>query len=303
MTSAGYKVILETNLPGLPLKRGKVRDIYDLGDRLLVVATDRISAFDSVLGSGIPYKGQILTALSQFWFNFTADIAENHSLTCDLDEMPEDLKEFSEILQGRSMLVKKAEPIPVECVVRGYLAGSGFREYKKSGWISGVRLPHGLVEASRLPEPLFTPATKAKTGHDENITFDQMVEVAGEETADFLQERSLAIYEKAADYARTKGIIIADTKFEWGRIDDKIILIDELLTSDSSRFWPLKDYQPGQPQVSFDKQFVRDFLEASGWNKEPPAPALPEEIIQKTSEKYKEAYERLTGRRFGSGAF
>jgi len=303
MESAEYKVILETNIPGFPLKRGKVRDIYDLGDRLLILATDRISAFDSVLGSGIPYKGQILTALSQFWFNFTVDIAESHFLTCDLDEMPEELKEFREILQGRSMLVEKAGPIPVECVVRGYLAGSGFGEYKKTGWISGVKLPHGLVEASRLPEPLFTPATKAATGHDENISFEQMVKLVGEDMADFLQERSLAIYEKAADYARTRGIIIADTKFEWGRIDDKIILIDELLTPDSSRFWPLDEYEPGGLQVSFDKQFVRDFLEASGWNKEPPAPALPEEIVQKTSEKYKEAYERLTGKKFESGAF
>ena len=302
MESAEYKVILETNLPGFPLKRGKVRDIYDLGDRLLILATDRISAFDSVLGSGIPYKGQILTALSQFWFNFTADIAESHFLTCDLDETQEDLKKFREVLQGRSMLVEKAGPIPVECVVRGYLAGSGFGEYKKTGWISGVKLPHGLVEASRLPEPLFTPATKAATGHDENISFERMVEMVGEEIADFLQERSLAIYEKAADYARTRGIIIADTKFEWGRIDDKIILIDELLTPDSSRFWPLDEYEPGGPQVSFDKQFVRDFLEVSGWNKEPPAPVLPEEIIQKTSEKYKEAYERLTGKKFESGA-
>jgi phosphoribosylaminoimidazole-succinocarboxamide synthase len=302
MEAAGDKVILETNLPGFPLKRGKVRDIYDLGENLLILATDRISAFDSVLGSGIPHKGLILTALSRFWFDFTAQIAENHCLTCDLDEMPEGLKPYREILKGRSMLVKKAVPLPVECVVRGYLAGSAFREYKDVGCICGVRLPQGLVEASRLPEPLFTPATKARTGHDENITFEQMLELVGEKRADFLQEKSLAIYEKAADYARTRGIIIADTKFEWGQVDDTIILIDEVLTPDSSRFWPLNEYEPGRPQASFDKQFVRDYLEASGWNKEPPAPALPEEIVQKTSEKYIEAYERLTGKKFDSSA-
>jgi len=302
MESAENKVILETNLPGFPLKRGKVRDIYDLGETLLILATDRISAFDSVLGSGIPHKGQVLTALSQFWFDFTADIAENHLITCDPDRMPKKLSEFGEILQGRSMLVKKARPIPVECVVRGYLAGSGFREYEETGSICGVRLPHGLVEASRLPEPLFTPATKAGTGHDENITFDQMVELVDEERADFLQERSLAIYEKAADYARTRGIVIADTKFEWGQVDNETILIDEVLTPDSSRFWPLDQYEPGRPQVSFDKQFVRDFLETSGWDKEPPAPALPHDIIRKTSEKYIEGYERLTGKKFDRGA-
>lgn len=293
------KTVLETNLPGLRLlARGKVRDIYDLGDHLLIVATDRISAFDVVLPDGIPDKGKVLTALSAFWFKFTQPFTPSHFLTIDdaeiFNKRPA-LRKYQETLSGQSMLVKKAKVFPVECVVRGYLAGSGWKEYREINSICGIKLPAGLQESERLPEPIFTPSTKAVSGHDENITFTEMQKIAGASVAQILKERSLAIYEAAHRYALTKGVIISDTKFEWGEVNGAIILVDEVLTPDSSRFWPKDNYTPGLPQPSFDKQFVRDYLESVNWDKKPPAPKLPEEIIRKTSEKYLEAYRRITG--------
>ncbi|HIE52158.1 MAG TPA: phosphoribosylaminoimidazolesuccinocarboxamide synthase, partial [Armatimonadetes bacterium] len=252
------EVLLETNLPGVPLlKRGKVRDIYDLGDCLLIVATDRISAFDCVLPTGIPGKGKILTGLSQFWFEYTADLVPNHLLSTNVADFPPPLLDYAEQLEGRAMLVRKAEVVPVECVVRGYLAGSAWREYRETGSICGLSLPPDLREADQLSEPLFTPATKAATGHDENITFDQVVELAGADLAAELREKSLALYRRAAAYARERGFLIADTKFEFGRVGGELIVVDEMLTPDSSRFWDVNDYQPGRPQEAFDKQFVR----------------------------------------------
>ncbi len=288
-------MLLETNLPLKLYSRGKVRDIYILDDTLLVIATDRISAFDCVLPNGIPHKGRVLNQLSAYWFDYTKDIIENHMLSIDLEDFPPELKEYSGELEGRSMLVKKTERIDIECVVRGYLAGSGWREYQESGLVCGVELPSGLVESDKLPEPIFTPAMKSSTGHDENISQDHMAEIIGGSLAGKLKQISLRIYEKASLLAEEKGIIIADTKFEYGLLGGEVILIDEVLTPDSSRFWPVDGYERGRSQKSFDKQFVRDYLDGLGWDKKPPAPELPEDVVKKTSEKYLEAYRRLTG--------
>ncbi len=291
-------VVLRTELNHLTLKgRGKVRDIYDLGDRLLIVATDRISAFDVVMPDPIPDKGRVLTQLSRFWFNLTKEIAPNHLISTEAKDFPEECQPYQEILRDRSMWVMKTEVLPIECVVRGYLAGSGWEEYQKTGEVCRIVLPKGLRESSKLEEPIFTPATKAEMGlHDENITFERMEAIVGKERARQLKSLSLAIYKKARDVAEGRGILIADTKMEFGMRDGKLILIDELLTPDSSRFWPKEGYQPGRAQASFDKQFLRDYLLSIRWDKNPPAPRLPEEIIRKTREKYLDAYERLVGR-------
>jgi phosphoribosylaminoimidazole-succinocarboxamide synthase len=290
-------VLLETDLPNRA-HRGKVRDTYDLGDgRLLMVATDRISAFDVILPSGIPDKGAVLTQMSAFWFTLTRDVVPNHLIRLadgsEADELPFELP--AEI-RGRSLIVKKAERLDVECVVRGYLAGSAWAAYKETGRVFGLRLPPDLKESEALPEPIFTPTTKAEEGHDEPISFSDLVQEIGPEQATAVRLRSLALYKYAAQYARQRGIVIADTKFEFGLVDGEPIVIDEMLTPDSSRFWPASEYEPGRPQHSFDKQFVRDWLTQSGWNKQPPAPTLPEDIIEKTAQRYREAYERLTGR-------
>jgi phosphoribosylaminoimidazole-succinocarboxamide synthase len=290
-------VLLHTNIPKLELHvSGKVRDVYDLDrEHLLFVATDRISAFDYVLATGIPHKGQVLTQISLFWFDFLRDIVANHLVTADVDRYPESARNYSDQLRGRSMMVLRADMIPVECVVRGYLSGSAWKEYKTGGSVCGIALPSGLKESDRLPEPIFTPAMKATTGHDENISFEKMVEIAGADTSVELRALSLRIYTAAAEYAREKGILIADTKFEFGRTQKGITLADEVLTPDSSRFWPADQYQPGRAQDSYDKQYVRDYLEEIRWAKQPPAPALPVGVVRKTSEKYLEAYQRLTG--------
>ena len=294
--------VLETNIEGLEPSRGKVRDIYDLGDKLLIVATDRISAFDVVMSNGIPYKGIVLTQISRFWFNFLSDEVEHHLISDDVAGFPEPFCNYSEQLANRSMLVKKGEVLPVECVVRGYLAGSGWKEYQQSGTVCGQQLPAGLKQCQKLPELIFTPATKAERGtHDENISFEKCVDIIGEEAATYVRDKSTEIFEKASAYAESKGIILADTKFEWGWIDDKIILIDEVLTPDSSRFWPADKYRPGRDQESFDKQFVRNYLESIHFDKSGPGVELPEDIQAKTSEKYIEAYERLTGKKFQFG--
>lgn len=288
----------QVNLPDHHLVgRGKVRDIYEIGDHLLIIATDRISAFDYVLASGIPNKGSILTQMSLFWFERIEEIVPHHLVTAKVEEFPADLQPYARLLAGRSMLVKKSEVFPVECVVRGYLAGSGWKEYRQSRSVCGIGLAAGLPESARLEEPLFTPATKATTGHDENISFERMVDLIGQDTAERLREISLAIYCKARDYAASKGFIIADTKFEFGTYQGDIILIDEVLTPDSSRFWLASDYQPGKPQQPFDKQFVRNYLEEIQWNKKPPAPELPDWVVEATSRKYMDAFERLTGRK------
>jgi len=294
--------LLQTNFPDLELyASGKVRDIYRVdNDYLLFVATDRISAFDYVLASGIPRKGEVLTQLSLFWFDFLKDTVSNHLVTANVEEYPEQIRRYSADLRGRSMLVRRAEMAPVECVVRGYLSGSGWKEYKATGAVCGIKLPAGLHESDKLPEPIFTPATKAVSGHDENISFDHMVNIVGRELSEKLREISLRIYSQAADYALERGIIIADTKFEFGTSAKGLILADEVLTPDSSRFWPAEKYTPGAAQESFDKQFVRDYLEQIKWNKQPPAPALPEEVQNRTTEKYVEAYRRLTGRELGN---
>jgi len=277
--------------------RGKVRDIYDLGDRLLIVATDRISAFDVVMPNPIPDKGRILTQLSGFWFNLTKGIVPNHILSIEVKDYPKECQPYQEMLRDRSMLVVKTEVLPVECVVRGYLSGSGWEEYQKTGEVCGIKLPKGLLESSRLEEPIFTPATKAEMGlHDENISFEKVEKTIGRDFAKKMKSLSLAIYKKARDFAEQRGILIADTKMEFGVKAGKLILIDELLTPDSSRFWPRDEYQPGGPQRSFDKQFLRDYLLSIRWNKNPPAPQLPEEIVKKTREKYLEAYEKLVGK-------
>jgi phosphoribosylaminoimidazole-succinocarboxamide synthase len=290
-------VLTETELPGIErYARGKVRDIYDLGAHLLIVATDRISAFDYILPTGIPDKGRVLTQLSIFWFDFLKDLCPNHFLTAAVDEYPAALRPFRDQLEGRSMLVRRARMIDVECVARGYLAGSGWKDYRATGAICGIALPPGLVESARLPEPVFTPATKAQSGHDENISFQNVASMIGLELAERLRDLTLAIYRRAAGYAETRGIVIADTKFEFGFIGAELVLGDEVLTPDSSRFWPRATYQPGGPQFSYDKQYVRDYLESIRWDKQPPAPALPEEVARNTSEKYKEAYQALTGR-------
>ncbi len=289
-------VLLETYLPGVKLfSRGKVRDVYELGDKLLVVATDRLSAFDVVMREGIPYKGRVLTQLSCFWFNFIKDEIPHHFITAEVAGYPPELYPFADQLEGRSMLVEKARTFPIECVVRGYLAGSGWKEYRTMGTVCGIKLPPGLSEASRLENPIFTPSTKAQVGHDENITWEDMVARVGKGAAEKLRDLSLGLYRKSREFAEGRGIIIADTKFEWGLKDDQVILIDEVLTPDSSRFWPLHDYAPGKAQPSFDKQFVRDYLESLHWNKQPPPPPLPPEVVEKTSEKYREAYRLLTG--------
>jgi len=289
--------VYQTDIPSLQLlNRGKVRDIYDLGDKLLLVASDRLSAFDVVMPTPIPYKGRVLTALSYFWFDLLGDEIETHIVDQPLSGLIPDYEKYADQLEGRSTPARKAEPALIECVVRGYLAGSGWKEYQESGTVCGIDLPDGLQESSKLPEPIFTPATKAASGHDENISFERAVEVVGQELAEELRSKSLAIYNKAAEFARSKGIIIADTKFEFGCADDRTILIDEVLTPDSSRFWPLEGYGPGKSQPSYDKQFVRDYLSTLDWDKEPPGPELPPEIVQKTSEKYLEAVELLTGK-------
>ncbi len=292
-------IVLKTHIPDLKLfSRGKVRDLYELNNELIIVTTDRISAFDCVLPSGIPYKGKVLTALSEHWFNLTSDIISNHIITTDTNSFPEILNKYEGELRGRSMLVRKVDNIAVECVVRGYLAGSAWKEYREKGSISGIKLGRGLKEAEELGEPIFTPATKATSGHDVNITEEEVERIVGKETCQMLREKSLEIYSLASDYARRRGIIISDTKMEFGFLDDELILIDELLTPDSSRFWPLEDYEPGRVQKSFDKQYVRDYLEGIVWEKKPPAPSLPEEVIRKTSEKYLEAYRRIIGKPF-----
>jgi len=297
MQTNHQSVLTVTRLPGAKLfSRGKVRDVYEAGaGQLLVVATDRLSAFDVVMGEGIPGKGWVLTQLSCFWFEMFGKSFPNHFLSSKLGDYPSELRAFADQLDGRSMLVRKAEPFPVECVVRGYLAGSGLKEYRATGKVCGIELPAGLSEGSKFDQPIFTPATKATTGHDENITWEETVSTVGRETAQKLRDYSLQLYSAARDYAAGRGIIIADTKFEWGRGGDDILLIDEVLTPDSSRFWPQEGYQPGKPQPSFDKQFVRDYLESLRWNKQPPPPPLPPEVVEKTSEKYWQAYSLLTG--------
>jgi phosphoribosylaminoimidazole-succinocarboxamide synthase len=291
-------VISTTEFKSLTLKgRGKVRDIYDLGHQLLIVATDRISAFDVIMPNPIPEKGRILTQLSRFWFELTHGIVPNHVISTEVNDFPKEVLPYREVLMGRSMFVEKADPLPVECVVRGYLSGSGWEEYRKGGEVCGIRLPKGLVESSRLDEPIFTPATKAEVGlHDENIPFEKVEKVVGKDLAQKLRAISLEIYKKARDFAAAKGILIADTKMEFGIKNGNLILIDELLTPDSSRFWPKDEYKPGGPQKSFDKQFLRDYLLSIKWNKTPPAPQLPEEVVLKTQQKYREAYEKLVGK-------
>ncbi len=290
-------VLLETNFFDLPLRaRGKVRDIYELDDDLLFVATDRISAFDCILGSGIPCKGRVLTQTSLFWFDFLKDLIPSHVVTADLRKYPARLATLNVFLDGRSMIVKKAKMIEVECVARGYLSGSAWKEYQVQGTVCGIKLVPGLRESERLPEPIFTPATKAQTGHDENVSFEQIALTIGAELAARLRDLTLAIYKRAADYAAGRGLILADTKFEFGFIGDELVLADEALTPDSSRYWPADGYKPGGPQPSFDKQYVRDYLETLKWNKRPPAPTLPADVVRKTSEKYQEAYRRLTGK-------
>jgi phosphoribosylaminoimidazole-succinocarboxamide synthase len=290
-------VILQTDFPDLELRAsGKVRDVYQLDDqRLLFIATDRISAFDYVLATGIPHKGRVLTQISLFWFDFLSDIVPNHFITADIDNYPPALTKYADQLRGRSMIVQRADMFPVECVVRGYISGSAWKEYQATGKVCGIPLPAGLRESEAFPEPIFTPATKAVTGHDENISFARMCEILGAEASSHLREISLRIYKKAAAYARQRGIIIADTKFEFGRTAKGITLADEVLTPDSSRFWPAAKYAPGRGQESYDKQYVRDYLEEIRWNKQPPAPALPAEVASRTSEKYLDAYLQITG--------
>ncbi len=293
------KIVVRTDLTGLTLKgRGKVRDIYDFGDTLLIVATDRISAFDVVMPNPIPDKGRILTQLSKFWFEFTKEIMPNHVLSFDVKDFPKECHQYRETLENRSMLVVKTEVLPIECIVRGYLSGSGWEEYRKTGAVCGIPLPQGLKESDKLTEPIFTPSTKAEQGfHDVNITYEEMERIVGKEIAKQLRTLSIEIYIKARDYAEERGILIADTKMEFGMKDGKLMLIDELLTPDSSRFWPKNEYRPGGSQKSFDKQFLRDYLLSINWNKTPPAPDLPEEVVRRTREKYLEAYERLAGER------
>ena len=290
------EALLKTDLP-FPVRRGKVRDVYDLGDTLLIVATDRISAFDVVMPNGIPDKGRILTALSLFWFEKFANRVENHLVAWNVNRYPAKLQPFAQQIEGRSMLVRKADVVPIECVARGYLAGSGWKEYQKSQSVCGVALPAGLRQGDKLPSPIFTPATKEQSGHDMNISFEEAARRVGRDTANDLREKTLTLYSMAAEYAAERGVIIADTKFEFGRLPNgKLILVDEVLTPDSSRFWPVEEYSPGKDQPSFDKQFVRNYLESIPWNKTPPAPELPPKVVDGTRRRYLEAYERLTGR-------
>ena len=294
MASPKMSVISQTDFPALKLRgRGKVRDIYELGDRLLIVATDRLSAFDVVLPTPIPDKGRVLTQLSLFWFDKLADVVPNHILSAK--HFDGELAPYAAALEGRAMLVRKTEPVPIECVVRGYISGSGWKDYQKSGAICGIPLPAGLHESDKLPQPIFTPSTKATTGHDENISFEETVSRVGKPLAERLRDTTLEIYKRAAEHAAARGIINADTKFEFGLIGNELIWIDEALTPDSSRFWPASQYVPGKAQPSFDKQYVRDYLERIGWNKQPPAPALPPDVVEGTREKYREAYQRITG--------
>jgi phosphoribosylaminoimidazole-succinocarboxamide synthase len=295
-------ILIQTELEGLTLlARGKVRDIYELDDeRLVFVASDRISAFDYILATGIPDKGKVLTQLSVFWFEFLKDIVGNHLLTANFSDYPRELRPYEEQLRGRSMIVKRAKMIPIECVVRGYLSGSGWKDYQSTGAVCGIELPNGLRESDPLPQPIFTPAIKATSGHDENIPFEEAARQIGADLATQLRDLSLAIYKKSALYARERGIILADSKFEFGHVGGRLVLADEVFTPDSSRFWPAATYAPGGPQQSFDKQFVRDYLESIRWNKQPPAPALPDDVARKTSEKYKEAFRQLTGRELES---
>ena len=291
------KVLLQTNFPKLKLfAKGKVRDIYEVGDNLLLVSTDRLSAFDVIMNQGIPYKGMVLTKISEFWFNYTKDIIPNHLITADVEKYPIECKEYTEDLRDRSMLVKKAKVVPIECIVRGYISGSGWNDYSKTGAISGITLPKGLLESEKFSEPIFTPSTKAEIGqHDENISAEEATKIVDKDTFNKVKEATIKIYKKSSEYALTKGIIIADTKFEFGKVKDQIILVDEVLTPDSSRFWPLDKYEKGKGQESYDKQFVRDYLLSIKFNKQPPPPPLPEDIIQKTSEKYFDIYKKLTG--------
>jgi phosphoribosylaminoimidazole-succinocarboxamide synthase len=289
--------VFETNFPTLKLlRRGKVRDIYDLGEHLLIVATDRLSAFDVILPQPIPHKGSVLTQISNYWFGLMSEVIPNHLILTGVDRFPAECLPYRGQLAGRSIVVKKAKPLPVECIVRGYLSGSGWNEYRQSRAVCGIRLPDGLVESSKLPEPIFTPSTKAEVGHDENITFERTVSMIGRQTAEQVRRATLTVYARACELAEARGIIIADTKMEFGLFEGDLILIDELLTPDSSRFWPAASYRPGAAQESFDKQFVRDYLLSIHFNKRPPAPAIPEEVIRKTSELYREALRRLTGR-------
>ena len=298
MSPIETSVITETGISGLETyARGKVRDVYAVDDsRLLFIATDRISAFDYILQTGIPDKGKVLTQLSIFWFDFLRDLTPTHFLTANVDEYPEAIRVHRKQLEGRSMLVKRARMVEIECVVRGYLAGSGWKEYQKSGTVCGIPLPAGLRDGDQLPEPIFTPATKAQTGHDENVSFEHVTSLIGVDLATRLRDLTLEIYSRAAKYAASRGVIIADTKFEFGFVGDELVLGDEVLTPDSSRFWPADTYKPGGAQNSYDKQYVRDYLESIHWNKQPPAPALPDEVARKTSEKYRQAYKVITGR-------
>ncbi len=289
------KVLTESRLPGVPLfSRGKVRDVYEADGKLLIVATDRLSAFDVVMKEGIPDKGYVLTQLSLFWLRKLADVLPHHLITAEVNDYPKVLHPFRDQIEGRSMLVRRAEALPIECVARGYLAGSGWKEYRSQGTVCGIRLPSGLREADRLPEPIFTPATKAQTGHDENISFEEAAHRVGKETAQKVRDFTLALYGRGRDYAEQRGLILADTKFEFGFFDGQLILIDEALTPDSSRFWPTNGYQPGRSQPSFDKQFVRDYLESLPWDKQPPPPPLPPKIIERTAEKYRKSLRLLT---------
>lgn len=288
----------DTNFIDLPVYiKGKVRNVYDLGDKLLIVVTDRISAFDVVFPNLIPNKGKVLNSISEFWFNYTRDVVGNHVVTTDVSEYPEGLSKFKEELQGRSMLVKKIKMVEAECIVRGYLEGSGLKDYKNTGCVCGIKLPEGLRQADKLPEPIFTPSTKAAQGHDENVSFESLCNIIGTELANKLKDLSLALYNKASQYAESKGIILADTKFEFGILDGKLVVGDEMFTPDSSRFWDMNDYEPGRAQKSFDKQFVREYLETIDWDKKPPAPNLPDDVVRNTELKYLEAYEKLTGKK------
>jgi phosphoribosylaminoimidazole-succinocarboxamide synthase len=292
-------VILQTKIPHASVRHGKVRDVYDLGDKILLVASDRLSAFDVIMKTGIPHKGQVLTQISKFWFSFLSGVVENHIITDDVKQYPKPFCDHADQLVGRSMLVKKTSVLPIECIVRGYITGSGWKEYQKEGSICGVRLPVGLKQCDKLPEPIFTPSTKAEQGkHDENISFDETIKILGRQKAEYIRDKSIQVFEKASAYAESRGIILADTKFEWGVYNHKIILIDEVLTPDSSRFWPKDKYQPGRDQESFDKQFVRNYLEDIKFNKSGPGVELPADIVEKTAAKYIEAYEKLTGKKF-----
>ena len=291
-------IVTKTDLPLKAFKKGKVRDVYETNDKLLLIVTDRISAFDFVLPDPIPNKGIYLTQISKFWFDYFKDKIPNQVISADVDDFPEEIQNQKDVLNGRSMLVKKAKVFPIECIVRGYLSGSAWKSYQKDGTVCGIKLPPGLKESDKFDEPLFTPSTKAESGHDINISYEKMKKLIGKEDAEKIKELSLKIYKEGAEYARKKGIIIADTKFEFGKIDDQIILVDEILTPDSSRFWPADLYEPGKSQPSFDKQYVRDYLSSTGWDKNSDPPNLPPEVVSETQNKYQEAYERITGKKF-----